>query len=431
MSREVKDSGIEWIGDIPKDWNIIKIKRNFNVINGSTPKSDNAQFWGGNIVWITPAEMAENIVEIYNSRRTITADGLHSCGTILVPPKSIIVSNRAPIGQVCMAGIDLCTNQGCKSLVSKIDNIEKYFYYFLICQTDTLKMLGRGTTFLELSTYDLANYKIPIPYSQEQKKIVDFLDNKTSQIDSTIALQKEAIRKYKEYKQSLITETVTKGLDKNVKMKDSGIEWIGEIPEDWEITRIGTAYGSQLGKMLQPQKNRENDSMENYICAANMSWGKIRIEPLKGMWFSEKEKTNYKLNQGDLIITEGGDIGVSCIWNNEVENCYFQNALHRVNAKTDSINKYLYYWLTVLKSVGYLDLICNKATIAHFTKDKLLNSIFILSDASSQQKIIEFLDKKCPVIDAAIIEKVNLIIKLEEYKKSLIYEYVTGKKEVC
>lgn len=208
-TAKMKPSGIEWIGDIPEVWDVSTIKRKFLVINGSTPKSESNNYWNGNIIWITPAEMAENIVEIFDSKRMITQDGLKSCGTTLVPLESIIVSNRAPIGQVCIAGVELCTNQGCKSLVSKADNYNKFFYYFLSIQAKTLNMLGRGTTFLELSTYDLANFKIPYPSLPEQQKIADYLDFKCAGIDSVIKGKQKLIERITEYKKSLIYECVT------------------------------------------------------------------------------------------------------------------------------------------------------------------------------------------------------------------------------
>ena len=205
----MKDSGVEWIGEIPEGWDVQKIKSYYSIVNGSTPKSDKSEYWGGDIIWITPAEMSSSIVEIYDSKRTITEEGLQSCGTTLLPINSIILSTRAPIGQVCIAGTNLCTNQGCKSLVMRKEFNYKYSYYYLSSQTVTLNILGRGTTFMELSTYDLANYPLPIPPLPEQQEIADYLDAKCSAIDATIQKRELAIEKLTAYKQSLIYECVT------------------------------------------------------------------------------------------------------------------------------------------------------------------------------------------------------------------------------
>ena len=185
-SAPLKPSGIEWIGDIPAHWEVIKTKFLFNVYGGSTPKVNVPEYWGDKITWITPGELGDDIKIVLNSKRMLSEKGLNSCGATLVSKGSIIISNRAPIGQVCLAGSELCTNQGCKSLVAKIKLSCLFFYYFFKVQSEVLNMLGNGTTFMELSTSDLLNFKIPCPTIKEQQKIADYLDSKCSQIDKYI-----------------------------------------------------------------------------------------------------------------------------------------------------------------------------------------------------------------------------------------------------
>ena len=145
----MKSSGIDWIGDIPAHWDINKIKYLFSIVNGSTPESNDLNCWDGDISWITPADM-EDFGEIAFGERNITTFGYDSCGTSLLPIGSIVISTRAPIGKINITTNVLCTNQGCKSLVGNKDN--KYFFYLLYALKDQLTLLGRGTTFLELST---------------------------------------------------------------------------------------------------------------------------------------------------------------------------------------------------------------------------------------------------------------------------------------
>lgn len=208
-SAPLKPSGIEWIGDIPNDWEVIKTKFLFNVYGGSTPKVNVPEYWGDKITWITPGELGDDIKIVLNSKRMLSEKGLNSCGATLVSKGSIIISNRAPIGQVCLAGSELCTNQGCKSLVAKIKLSCLFFYYFFKVQSEVLNMLGNGTTFMELSTSDLLNFKIPCPTIKEQQKIADYLDSKCSQIDKYITEKQNIIQKLDAYKKSLIFECVT------------------------------------------------------------------------------------------------------------------------------------------------------------------------------------------------------------------------------
>lgn len=208
-SAPLKPSGIDYLGDIPNDWEVIKTKFLFNVYGGSTPKVNVPEYWGDKITWITPGELGDDIKIVLNSKRMLSEKGLNSCGATLVSKGSIIISNRAPIGQVCLAGSELCTNQGCKSLVAKIKLSCLFFYYFFKVQSEVLNMLGNGTTFMELSTSDLLNFKIPCPTIKEQQKIADYLDSKCSQIDKYITEKQNIIQKLDAYKKSLIFECVT------------------------------------------------------------------------------------------------------------------------------------------------------------------------------------------------------------------------------
>lgn len=208
-------------------------------------------------------------------------------------------------------------------------------------------------------------------------------------------------------------------------MKDSGIEWIGQIPQEWEISRVKYLYDVTLGKMLQPAPKSDDDELCSYMCAANINWSGVDLSVEKKMWFSAKDKESYRLAAGDLLVTEGGDVAVSCIWNDELPECYIQNAVHRVRPKSDARNRYLYYWLSTLKATGYIDLVCNKATLAHFTKDKFDSCVIPVVSADEQHTIANYLDAKCAEIDALIAAKEKTNALLKERRQSIIYEAVT------
>lgn len=203
----MKDSGIDWVGKIPWNWQIKKIKYLFKVINGSTPDSDYLDYWDGDITWITPADMPD-FGYISKGERSITLKGYKSCGTTLVPFNSIVVSSRAPIGKINITEDTLCTNQGCKCLVSN-NLCNKYYYYFLYSQKEQLIDAGRGTTFIELSTYSLSNFYALFPPIKIQEQIAGYLDKECTKIDKTINDKKEQLETIKEYKKSLIYEYVT------------------------------------------------------------------------------------------------------------------------------------------------------------------------------------------------------------------------------
>ena len=209
------------------------------------------------------------------------------------------------------------------------------------------------------------------------------------------------------------------------KMKDSGIEWIGEIPEGWEISKVSYFYEVQLGKMLQPQKKSETDTEEKYLCAANVGKNSLSLDTLKTMWFSQTEKHQFDLKEGDLLVVEGGDVASCAIIETPIRNLFFQNALHRVRPLHNESVAFLRYWLMTAKSYGYIDLICNKATIAHFSKEKFIALPILVIPPDIQSKIVSFLDLECKQIDDLLSKSRSSIEEYKKLKQAVITQAVT------
>ena len=209
-----KDSGIPWLGEVPEHWEIAPLKRSFQIVGGATPKSEQEAYWDGEIVWVTPSDLSKlSSINISDSQRKITSEGLASCGTALVPSGSIVLSTRAPIGSLAIAETELCTNQGCKSLVPIADTQSRFFGYLLSTSTGELNIRGKGTTFLELSGDELGAFKVGVPPNAEQLAIAAFLDRATSRIDALIAKTQRSIDLLKERRSALITAAVTGQID--------------------------------------------------------------------------------------------------------------------------------------------------------------------------------------------------------------------------
>ena len=209
-SAPMKDSGIPWVGNIPKHWNCCSLKYNYNTISGATPNSNDISLWDGEIVWVTPADYKTKDVYVCSGARKITYKGYLSCSTTLIKQGNIIFSKRAPIGSVAINKVELCTSQGCLSVVSKTGNVNnKYFYYLFSVNDETFNLFGSGTTFKEISAKDFLNVKFPLPSLDEQQEIADYLDNKCAEIEQIIADKKSQIETLDGYKKSLIYEYVT------------------------------------------------------------------------------------------------------------------------------------------------------------------------------------------------------------------------------
>ena len=294
---------------------------------------------------------------------------------------------------------------------------------------------GKGVSYdnrWTLSAETLMNYPVvALPYG-EQCKRADYLDRKCSQIDAIIARQQEVIEKLKAYKLSVITEAVTKGLNPDVPMKDSGVEWIGKIPEHWAIHKFCWDYSAMLGKMLDA-KRITGEHLHPYIKNADVQWDSINFEDLDEMDFSDEEKERYTISPGDLMVCEGGEIGKCAIVPDDIpEDIYYQKALHRVRKRhPDSGNiHFLCKVIYCMAKNNCLNTSPEKATIAHLPGDALSQLRIPTPPISEQGQIAEYLNDKCMEIDRFSARKHETIDKLIEYKKSLIYEVVTGKKEV-
>jgi len=207
-------------------------------------------------------------------------------------------------------------------------------------------------------------------------------------------------------------------------MKHSGIEWLGEIPEKWVTKRLKYIGEVVLGKMLC-STNPGDYFYKPYLKSKNIQWLKVDISSVDEMWFSINELELYRLKKGDLVLSEGGEVGKTCLWNGELGECYIQNSAHKVTINKDNNNKYYLYLFYVYGATGGFNSIVRAISIAHLTKEKLANVLCPSPSIEEQNAIINFLDEKCGQIDTIINGEEKFINELKEYKKSIIQKTVT------
>jgi len=205
--------------------------------------------------------------------------------------------------------------------------------------------------------------------------------------------------------------------------KDSGVEWIGEIPIHWELKKISHFGDVTLGKMLTPE-DKGGFVLKPYLRSQNIQNERVDISDVKEMWFSKSELEKLKLWKGDLLLNEGGDVGRTCMWDNELDECYIQNSVNRVRFQEDS-QKYFLYLSVLYHSVGYYDSVVNRVSIPHLTKEKLESIRFLRPPLSEQHQIVSYLDRKTAQIDSLIEKTQRKIELLKENRTSLINEAVT------
>lgn len=420
----MKDSGIEWIGEIPEDWKLVFCKYNFKILSGSTPESSKQNYWDGDIYWITPADYKTDDKYVSKGKRNITLDGYNSCSTNLIPKGSIIFSKRAPIGTVAIAKNDLCTNQGCLACIPKTENYSTdYYYYFFAIGTEHYNLLGSGTTFKEISATAFENSKIPLPPIETQKQIAIFLDVKCAKIDSLKSDIEKQIETLEQYKKSVITEAVTRGINPDLKMKDSGIEWIGEIPEHWQIHPIYYYF--------EERKHKNSLCKEQNLLS--LSYGNVIRKDINALGGLLPESFNtYNIIEKDDIVIRPTDLQNdkrSLRTGLCKEHGIITSAYITLKPKKDVNSQYYHY---LLHSYDIEKVFYNMGNgVRQGLNYSEFKKLLVISPTFDEQKnIVEYLDSKCLSIDNIINSKKQQLEKLEEYKKSLLFEYVTGKKEI-
>ncbi|MFY8187880.1 MAG: restriction endonuclease subunit S [Flavobacterium sp.] len=426
--EQYKNSGVEWLGEIPAHWETKRIKHLFKEINersfdGSEDLLSVSQYTG-----------------VTNKSERLEEGGMLTNASTLEGYKKVtrddLVSNimLAWNGSLGFSQFDGITSPAYSIYRLKTNDVNRYFHYLLRTELYKSEFKRNSSGVIEsrlrLYTDDFFRIESILPPIQEQTAIAHFLDDKTTKIDQAIAIKQKQIELLKERRQILIHKAVTRGLDDRVKLKDSGVDWIGEIPVHWELKRLKYISNIVLGKMLC-NEDKGNYKLKPYLKSKNIQWLNVEVESVDEMWFSEKEMMDYRLKRGDLILSEGGEVGKTCIWNNELDECYIQNSAHKVTVYNDNISEYYIYIFYTIGKFGVFDSIINRVSIGHLTKDKLSNIEIINPPKEEQKQIVEFIETAATKIAKAISLKEQEIEKLKEYKMNLIDGVVTGKVKVC
>ncbi|WP_094607181.1 hypothetical protein SPSIL_058140 [Sporomusa silvacetica DSM 10669] len=433
MTRQMKDSGIEWIGEIPENWEVNRIKYliEFNPkYTGKLLDFEEVSF--------LPMECLKNgfmipqVATIKTLENSYTYFGNNDIVMAKVTP--CFENGNISIARNLMNGVGFGSSELYVFRCTKINNI--FLFYFLqnpkFKQQCVSTMYGTGGL-KRVSSSFIYNYKLPMPLLPEQQRIANYLDNKCSRIDETIEKQKQVVEKLKEYKQSVITEAVTKGLNPDVRMKDSGIEWLGGIPEHWKVSRFSfeTWVRARLGwKGLKADEYVD----EGYIFLATPNIKDTEIDFKNVNYISEfryEESADIKLSVGDVLLTkDGSTLGTVNVVRYLPKGTTVNSSIAVITPGKNIDGIYLMYQIKGEYIKNIIEKKKDGMGVPHlFQRD--INKIHITCPPIEEQiEIGKYLDKKCAAIEKAIAHKEKLIEKLAEYKKSLIYECVTGKRAV-
>lgn len=427
----MKQTNIKWLPEISEDFSVAFVKQYFNISKDLSNEGEPER-----VLKLARAGIVEKDVTVNEGQMAASYEGYNKveAGDLLLNPMDLYSGANCNVSELNGVISPAYSNLRAKD---KKSTCSKYYDYFFKTQYWTMAMFahGKGVSFdnrWTLNNDSLKSYEIPVPPYETQKAIVAAIESKTTKIDALISNEEKQIEKLKAYKQALITETVTKGLDKTVEMKDSGIEWIGEIPEKWELNKIRYLGSLQNGISKSGDFFGEGfpfvtyGDVYNNICLPKQGSGLIKT--------IEKEQELYSVKKGDIFFTRTSEtideVGFSSVCEYSIPNATFAGFLIRMRPFNNTLSTgYAKYYFRGNHLRDYLVKEMNLVTRASLGQALLKNMTVLLPPKSEQEAIAKFLDSKCSKIEKLISLKESKIEKLNLYKKSLIYEYVTGKKQ--
>ena len=427
-----RPSGVPWLGDVPEHWEEIALKRLGSFRSGA---GFPIQEQGENdleLPFFKVSDMNlhnnEKVMRSWNN--SVTHDtavrlgaNIFSPGTIIFPKVggALLTNKRRVVGQPCCIDNNL---MGCT-----VHNGNPQFVLLTLEHIDLAKIAKPGPV-PAISESEIRELRVTVPPLPEQAAIVRFLDHADEQIKRYIAGKERLIALLEEERQALVHQAVTRGLDSNVKLKPSGMEWLGDVPEHWNITAVKREYEIQMGKMLQPQAKTQADIEAPYLKALNVQWYSVQTDNAQTMWAKHEEVEQLEILPGDLLVCEGGEGGRAGIVTTIPRGFIIQNALHRVRPRGRAENQFLQHLMRVISNSGWFEAINSKATIAHFTKEKFEALQIPIPPSDEQATIVEHLDKETANIDAAIVHARRHMNLMNEYRTRLIADVVTGQLDV-
>lgn len=428
----MKESGIDWIGQIPEEWEVIKFKFLGDVKQGLTYSPSDIVDKDEGILVLRSGNIQNGVLDFTNNVYVKTK----VAKSIVLRKNDILITARngssALIGKNAIIDTDIKATFGAFMMVFRTNKslIAKFAFYLMNISFNFYRTFFTTSTVNQLTAAIFNGIEVPLPSISEQQKIAYFLDKKTAQLDKAKNLLEEQIQKLKDYRASLIYETVTKGLDKTVPMKDSGIDWIGQVPEEWGVSKLKNLLKIKDGTHDTPSyvdsgipliTTKNINSFSNYIdfsTAKNISYKDYIL-------INRRSDVEY----GDILMpmigTVGGAVQVT------TKNSFSIKNVALFKAGFDLImSKYLYYQLNSALVNNQLEFLMSGG-VQSFVSISILEKLQIINPSDKdKKKIVRFLDKKTQKIDKLIQIKNQQIENIDKQRQTLIYDYVTGKRRV-
>ena len=425
---EYKDSGVAWIGEVPKHWEVIKLKFKYHFQTGATPNTGKKENFEGELKWANISDLNGSVV--YDTTKHINKEAASKCSMNISPKGSLMYSFKLSVGTVAFCGEDMYTNEAIASFIPQKNDLKYLFYCAPIF---IIHNANRNIYNAPLLNQELIkNALICLPSLNEQTAIAAYLDTHCAKIDNLISIQQKRIVLLQELKQSVITHAVTKGLNPNVEMKQSGVEWIGDVPKHWEVKPIKYIADTNSGATPKNIKGRQNERSDikwvrttdlsdicDYVYDSSEYLSREEMNSASCPWLP-KNTVVVAMYGGSGTIGKAGILGCDSTIN---------QALCSLETKKLEDYRYLYYNIKSLRPY-WMKLAASSRKDPNISQEIIRNMDVPVPGIDEQTKIVQYLDRKCTTINTSISNAQHQIELLQEYKQSLITEVVTGKRKV-
>lgn len=428
---EYKDSSVDWLGEIPSHWEMWKLSHAYNEIgSGTTPSTSNEENFEGDIPWVTTGELRENV--ILDTKKKVSQRTIELFPTLRKYPSGsvAIAMYGATIGRLGIFGVEATTNQACCVMTtSKILN-NKYVFYWLQAFKNEIIQLSSGGGQPNINQEKVASLKISAPIIKDQITVVGFLDHETAKIDTLIAKQEKLIELLKEKRQAVISHAVTKGLNPNVQMKDSGVEWLGEVPEHWTVSKLKHFVNVIDCKHITAEFFDEGIPLASIGEVKGWKVNLAKAKLTNEKYYQELIDGNRKPQIGDIIYTRNATVGEAAIVHEELPKFALGQDVCLIHIVQKLSPEFLLHFLKSEIIKIQLNSAMVGSTFKRINVDDIRNYVVVIPPIEDQQLILNDLNKKIDKYDSLISLANSQIKFMQERRTALIYAAVTGKIDV-
>lgn len=429
-----KDSGVEWLGNIPAHWEVKRLKRVVQFQGGGTPAKDHLEYWQGEIPWVSPKDMKVSVV--VDTEDKITTDAIRESATRLIPAGAVLIVVRSGILAhsipVALTGCEVTLNQDLKAMIPRYGLAPEYLVYLIAGMQRELLVEWKkeGATVESLELESVACTPTPFPAIKEQRAIAAFLDRETAWIDALVANKERLIALLQEQRTALITRAVTKGLDPSVPMKDSGVEWLGEMPAHWEVRKLKHVCERVFVGIAEAATFAYVEDGVPMLRSTDVRGNRVRTDDIRRIDQSFAGRLPTKrLRTGDIVTVRTGNAGVSAVVPAEYDGgqC-FTLVVSRPAKGQDS--RYFCYWLNAPAGQQQFAIEGVGTAQINISVPIVQNAIVSVPPDQEQTQVAEFLQAELSRRDSLIAKMEEAIDRLKELRTALISAAVTGKIDV-